>query len=193
MAISHTFEESVILLERVALGMSLMNAQSLNMDELRLCLKNDDRNIEECLRFDLIRKEDDDCYSFKHNAFREWLVAHYLSREGLGKAKELATHPNGRIKPEWYNIIMLWVTMYGKDKKEEIDGILDWLKAASLDLVIYLDRDMLDENTRNSVFKGLMLEYKSLGIRMSNIMMQDYKNLLEHSSATFPRPHVLAI
>lgn len=177
-AISHTFEESVILLERVALGMSLMNAQSLNMDELRLCLKNDDRSIEECLRFDLIRKEDDDCYSFKHNAFREWLVAHYLSREGLGKAKELATHPNGRIKPEWYNIIMLWVTMYGKDKKEEIDGILDWLKAASLDLVIYLDRDMLDENTRNSVFKGLMLEYKSLGIRMSNIMMQDYKNLL---------------
>ena len=68
--------------------------------------------------------------------------------------------------------------MYGKDKQEDILAILDWLKKASLDLVIYIDPGMLDEVTRNKVFKGLLLEYKSLGIRMSNIMAQDYTNLL---------------
>ena len=73
---------------------------------------------------------------------------------------------------------MLWVSMYGKDKQEDILAILDWLKKASLDLVIYIDPGMLDEVTRNKVFKGLLLEYKSLGIRMSNIMAQDYTNLL---------------
>lgn len=177
-AVNHSFEESVVLLERVALGMSLMNTQTLSKDEIQVCLQNNPANIEECLRFDLLKLEDDDRQSFKHNSFREWLVAHYLSRKGLSKAKQLATHPNGRIKPEWYNIIMLWVSMYGKDKKEDILAILDWLKKASLDLVIYIDRDMLDENTRNNVFKGLLLEYKSLGIRMSNIMSQDYKDLL---------------
>ena len=174
----HSFDESVLLLERVAIGMSLMNAQTLGRDEMKECLKNDDANLEECLRYDLLQKEDEERYSFKHNAFREWLVAHYLSREGLDKAKQLATHPNGRIKPEWYNIIMLWVSMYGNDKKKEILAIHDWLKKASLDLVIYIDRDMLDENTRNNVFKGLLLEYKSLGIRMANILSQDYIEIL---------------
>lgn len=172
----HSFEESVRLMERVALGLSLMNAQSLNKEELRICLQNDDNNVEECLRYDLIRDEDGQ-YSFAHNAFREWLVANYLNRYDIERAKQLATHPNGRIKPEWYNIIMLWQSMYGKDKKEEVSAILKWLKQASLDIVIYIDRDMLDDETRNEVFKGLLLEYKSLGIRMSNIMTHDYEDM----------------
>lgn len=173
----HNFDESLKLLERVALALSLMNVQSLNKDELQTCLGNDE-NVTECLRYDLIQCEDG-AYSFKHNAFREWLVANYLLREGLNRAKQLATHPNERIKPEWYNIIMLWVSMYGENKQDEINAILDWLKQASMDLVIYIDRKMLDERIRNEVFKGLLLEYKSLGIRMSNIMLQDYKNLLD--------------
>lgn len=179
----HSFEESVQLMERVALGLSLTNAQSLNKEELRICLQNNNDNVEECLRYDLIRNEEG-LYSFTHNAFREWLVANYLNRHGIEKAKQLATHPNGRIKPEWYNIIMLWLSMYGKDKKEEVSAILKWLKKASLDLVIYIDRDMLDDETRNEVFKGLLLEYKSLGIRMSNIMTRDYEDLWRFAYST---------
>lgn len=179
----HSFEESVRLMERVALGLSLMNTQSLNKEELRMCLQNDDNNVEECLRYDLIRDEDG-LYSFAHNAFREWLVANYLNRYGIERAKQLATHPNGRIKPEWYNIIMLWLSMYGKDKKDEVSAVLKWLKEASLDLVIYIDRDMLDNETRNEVFKGLLLEYKSLGIRMSNIMTHDYEDMWRFAYST---------
>ena len=177
----HSFEESLQLLERVALGLSLTNAQTLSADELRECLFNDD-NVEECLRYDLIRCEDG-LYSFKHNAFREWLVANYLSRSGLKKAKQLATHPNGRIKPEWYNIIMLWVSMYGHDRQDDVNAILEWLKGASLDLVIYIDKEMLDEQIRNEIFKGLLLEYKALGIRMANVMTRDYQDLLAFSQS----------
>lgn len=175
--VEHSFDDSMILLERVALALSLMNVQTLSKKELLECLKNDKNNLDECLRYDLICSEDKR-YSFKHNAFREWLVANYLSKVGLDKVQQLASQPNGKIKPEWYNVIMLWLSMYGKDKKDEINAILGWLKEASLDLVIYIDRDMLGEKTRNDVFKGLLLEYKSLGIRMSNITTQDYKNLL---------------
>ena len=74
--------------------------------------------------------------------------------------------------------------MYGKDKKEEVSAILKWLKKASLDLIIYIDRDMLDYETRNEVFKGLLLEYKSLGIRMSNIMTHDYEDLWRFAYST---------
>lgn len=173
----HSFEESLQLLERVALGLSLTNAQTLNADELRVCLLNED-NVEECLRYDLIRFEDG-LYSFKHNAFREWLVANYLYRSGLKKAKQLATHPNGRIKPEWYNIIMLWVSMYSKDRQGVINAILGWLRDAGLDLVIYIDKKMLTEAICDEVFKGLLLEYKALGIRIANIMTNDYQNLIK--------------
>ena len=72
---------------------------------------------------------------------------------------------------------MLWVSMYGKDRKGDVYEILKWLKGASLDLVVYIDRDMLDEKTRDEVFKGLLLEYKSLGIRMANSLSDDYQNL----------------
>lgn len=173
----HSFQESIRLLERVALALSIMNTQSINGENLLYCLWTE-QNLEECLRYDLLRCEDG-LYSFKHNAFREWLVANYFSHKGIEKAKQLASHPNGRIKPEWYNIIMLWVSMYGKDRKGDVYEILKWLKAASLDLVVYIDRDMLDEKTRDEVFKGLLLEYKSLGISMVNSSSDDYQNLLD--------------
>lgn len=173
----HNYEESLQFLERVALAMSLMNVQSLSDDELKSCLYGNEEIVTECLRYNLIQCEGER-YSFQHNAFREWLVADYLYKEGLQKAKELATHPNGRLKPEWYNIIMLWVSMFGADKKQSVDTVLSWLKESSLELIIYFDKGIVDDKTKDEVFKGVLLEYKSLGIRMSNIMTQDYSNLL---------------
>ena len=38
---------------------------------------------------------------------------------------------------------------------------------------------MLSETIRDEVFKGLLLEYKALGIRMANIMTNDYQDLLK--------------
>ena len=180
--VMHSFEDSVVLLERVAIGLSLMNVQTLSAEELGVCLNNDEKNVTECLRYDLIRCENGR-YSFKHNAFREWLVANYLHGEGIDRAKQLATHPNGRIKPEWYNIVMLWVSMYGLSDKDTVGQILDWLKSASLDVIIHIDKGMVDKVIRDEVFKGLMLEYKSLGIRMSNILQQEYKILLNFAQS----------
>lgn len=177
LAFKHNFEDSVSLLERIALVLSLMNEQSLSEDELKQCLYNKQTYVDECKRYGLIRCEGDR-YSFENNAFREWLVANYLSHEGIKKAKLLAVNRRGNIKPEWYNIIMLWLSMYGKDRKNEINEIFDWLKNSCFELIIYLDKDMLDENTRNYVFEEILLHYKHLGIRMSNITTQDYKNLL---------------
>lgn len=178
----HSIEDAVKLLERVALALSLMNVQTLGYEELKKCLGNNECNVTECLRYDLLRNEDGQ-YSFKYNAFREWLVANYLYREGIEKAKQLAQHPNGRIKPEWYNIVVLWVSMYGNTDVEDVKSILVWLQKASLELVIYIDKGMIEEDVRDSIFKGILLEYKSLGIRMSNILAQDYKNLLDFAQS----------
>ena len=182
LAVRHNFDDSVKLLEKVALGLSLLNVQTLSNEELLKCLGDNQDNVIECLRYDLIRCENGR-YSFKHNAFREWLVANYLKREGIERAKQLAAQPTGRIKAEWYNIIMLWVSMYGKGEENDVQDIIKWLRTASLELIIYIDRDMLSPAVRCEVFKGLMLEYKSLGIRMASIITQDYKNLIEFAKS----------
>jgi len=170
------FDKYVHLLERIALVVSLMNTQSLNKDELYKCADNE-KDIEQCLRFDLIQC-DNFRYSFKQSAIREWLVADYLYRVGIKKAKQLATHPNNHIKKEWYNIIVLWLSMYGNDNQEEISAIFGWLKDVSLELVVYIDRDMIDVTIRHEIFKAILLKYKGLGIRFSNLTTNDYKNLL---------------
>lgn len=176
-------DAAINLLERLALAMSLMNKQTLTEDELNTCLGNDGEKKQECLRYNIIKYENER-YLFEHNAFREWLVAFYLYKKGIETAQILATHPNGRIKPEWYNIIMLWTSMYTQNDQPQVIKMVQWLKTASLELLIYSDHDTLDEDTKNNVFIGIMLEYKALGIRMANILSNDYRNMLEFGQST---------
>lgn len=171
-------EEAIRLLERIAIALSLMPTQTLSYTEIFACLGNNQEKFEECMRYDILRNENGR-YSFIHNAFREWLVANYLYIHGINKAKAFATHPNGRIKPEWYNIIMLWLSMYRKEEKDKIEPIISWLKSASLELLIYIDKNAIEPTARDAIFKGLLLEYKNLGIRMSSLFTSDYKNLLD--------------
>lgn len=170
------FDESLHLLERIALALSLMNKQTLNEEEILECLNNK-TNLEECLRYDIIQCENG-LYSLKHSAFREWLVANYLQRKGIEKAKKLATHPNDQIKQEWYNIIILWLSMFNRESHQEISEVLEWLSEARLELIVHIDKGLLDEDKRNVVFEKILSKYKQLGIRMSIITTRDYTNLL---------------
>ena len=170
-------EEMIAMLERVAVAMSLMNRQTLTEQEFNKCLDDDKQKIDECRRYSVIKFEDE-VFSFVHNAFREWLTATYLHSRGLAKVRQLASLPNGRIKPEWYNIIMLWMGMYGHDEKEKIQENIDWLRVASMDLIIYADSSSLDQDTKDNIFISILQEYKNLGIRMSNILADDYRDML---------------
>ena len=46
-------------------------------------------------------------------------------------------------------------------------------------MLIYVDRDTLDETTKDSIFKGILLEYKSLGIRLSASFTDEYKRMID--------------
>ena len=178
-AYSANSEEVMAMLERVAVAMSLMNRQILTEAEFNMCLDGDQQKIDECKRYRVIKFDtSDDTCSFEHNAFREWLTASYLYKNGLEKARRLSSLPNGRIKPEWYNIIMLWMGMFGPDETDKIKENIEWLKIASMDLIIYADSSSLDPKSRDQIFISILQEYKNLGIRMSNILSDDYRDML---------------
>lgn len=161
-----SFEEALVSLERLALVMSLLNRQWLDLKEFRLCMNGDNARMANCLRFDIIQKEDGK-YFFKHNAFREWLVANFLYSIGPEKTRLLASYSNnGLIKKEWYNILIIWLSFYGKNHSKEIPTILSWLRNGSLDLVTHIDPQLIDTPTRFSFFKRIVLGYKRLGLRL---------------------------
>lgn len=164
-------------LERIALAQSLLNEQTMSYEQILSTVNGDRDELEACNRCDIVKSEDD-VWSFSHNALREYLVAEYLHKNGLITAKRLATHPNGRIKPEWHNIIMLWLSMYGEDENEEVTHTVDWLKESGIELISYIDRDFVDESVRNTIFKSILDQYKNLGIRLGSYGSDDYSRLI---------------
>lgn len=163
------------ILERLALAISLKSGQGLSLDEMNRCFNNDQQKIQECKRFNIVKYENDE-FTFEENAFREWLVAFFLYKKGIEKVKTLATNENGKIKADWHNIIVLWLSMFTEEEETQIDEISKWLRIACKELIIYTEKDLLDEDFRYEIFKGIILEYKELGIRIrqqgSNIYQQ---------------------
>lgn len=175
---SLSLDESLELLKRVALSMSLMSKQSLNDNDMLKCLYNSPKYVELCKRFGILKYENNS-YHFSHNAIREWLVASYLFEQRLEKARILSSYPNGSIKPDWYNIIILWISMYKKEDSDKVRPIIKWLEKTCLELIVHSDSDTIEQDARENIFKGVVLQYKSLGIRIGSILSNEYQQLVK--------------
>lgn len=163
------------LLQRVALAMSMMNNQFLTNEEFEKCLGNDKNKIKECERYDIIRHENDR-YFFINSALREWLVANFLYDKGLDVVKTISVNSNGKVKPEWYNIIILWISMF--HNKDKVSQIVEWLKSACIELVMYSEKESVEEEVRNRIFREILLEYKSLGIMFAYVCSNEHNYLM---------------
>lgn len=175
----NTRNQIIGTLQRIALAIQLLGKQSISEDDLLTCIGEDQETLEECLRIEIIEKDNNDKYTFVHNVFREYMVALYLRDKNPKLMEYYASLPNGWVKPEWYNTIMLWLEMYGEKDKEVIDRAIKWLLRSNQELVSYIDKNFVDVSVRNSVFKGTLLKYKSLGIRMASILSDDYQNMMK--------------
>lgn len=179
----NTRNQIIGTLQRIALAIQLLGKQSISEDDLLTCIGEDQETLEECLRIEIIEKDKNDRYTFVHNVFREYMVALYLHDKNPKLMEYYASLPNGWVKPEWYNTIMLWLEMYGEKDKEVIDRAIKWLLRSNQELVSYIDKNFVDVSVRNSVFKGTLLKYKSLGIRMASILSDDYQNMMKFAQS----------
>lgn len=168
------------ILTRTALAMSLMNRQILSIQEFEECIGNNiDR--EKIIRYDNIlgfNKESEEFF-FVQNAFREWLVAQYLFEKGLPEVKRLASTPAGKVRPDWHNILSIWLSMFGTGDRNALRDITEWLNTSCLELITHVDKDCIDTLAREHVFKGIVLEYKSLGIRIGGMWDSTYRKMIE--------------
>lgn len=179
----NTRHQIICTLQRIALAIQLLGNQSMSEDNMLTCIGEDQETLEECLRIEIIEKDNNGRYTFVHNVFREYMVALYLRDKNPKLMEHYASLPNGWVKPEWYNTIMLWLEMYGEKDKDVIDKTIKWLLRSNQELVSYIDKNFVDVSVRNSVFKGTLLKYKSLGIRMASILSDDYQNMMKFAQS----------
>lgn len=179
----NTRNQIIRTLQRIALTIQLLGNQSISEDDMLTCLGEDQETLEECLRIEIIEKDNNGRYTFVHNVFREYMIALYLRDKDPKLMEYYASLPNGWVKPEWYNTIMLWLEMYGEIDEEAINKTIKWFLRSNQELVSYIDKNFVDISVRNSVFKGTLLKYKSLGIRMASILSDDYQNMMKFAQS----------
>lgn len=170
------FEDVMKGARMVAMCMSMMTVQSMSMRDLAICLEHKEAHMDALIRCDILKREGDNV-TFSQNAFREWLAASFLSECTTEKIRQLTTFPNTQLKPEWNNIVLLWLSML--NGKEAVREAISWLNVAAKDLIVTIDTRMVEESTRNEVFKAVVLNFKSLNSRLP------YRENMERDLARF--------
>lgn len=170
------FEDVMKGARMVAMCMSMMTVQSMSMRDLAVCLEYEEAHMDALIRCDILKREGDNV-TFSQNAFREWLAASFLSECTMEMIRQLTTYPNNQLKPEWNNIILLWLSML--NGKEAVREAISWLNVAAKDLIVTIDTRMVEESTRNEVFKAIVLNFKRLNSRLP------YRENMERNLARF--------
>lgn len=152
-----------IALESMAIGLQLMDKNAFSEDEL-LDLFDDEKQWTRIQRCGLIERENDG-YSFVHNAFKEYLTSVFLDKaKGIDEIQKLSCFSNTKtIKPTWYNVIVIYLSRLSKENKL-FNEIVGWLEKDNEDLLLYVDRQLIDEDKKCAIFISVLEECKKKGV-----------------------------
>lgn len=165
---------------RVAMVMQLTKRQNLTKEELLQVAGNDETLVEDSLRVNLIEK-DGDTYGFIHNAFREYFCARYLMQKAtLPEVQAIVCYKDTtQIKPMWYNVLLLWLTMRAKQNGDVLaDEIVEWLRVDGSSVLVHSDYRYIDQAVRTSIFIDIIESHKQRNQYIGSIKNDDYRKLM---------------
>lgn len=156
-------KEGKIALESMAIGLQLMDKNAFSEDEL-LDLFDDEKQWTRIQRCGLIERENSN-YSFVHNAFKEYLTSVFLDRiKSLDEIQKLCCFNGTKaIKPTWYNVIVIYLSRLSKENTL-FNEIVEWLEKDNEDLLLYVDRRLIDEEKRCAIFISILKECEKRGV-----------------------------
>lgn len=160
---SRMVKEGRAALESMAVGLQLMDKNAFSEDEL-LDLFDDEKQWTRIQRCGLIERENSN-YSFVHNAFKEYLTSVFLDRiKSLDEIQKLCCFNGTKaIKPTWYNVIVIYLSRLSKENTL-FNEIIEWLEKDNEDLLLYVDRRLLDEDKRCAIFISILNECEKKGV-----------------------------
>ena len=142
-------------LQKLSFSMQLMHRQELvNGSEYQRLFSPEEREL---MNESGLLERHGDKLQFTHNNFREYLAAKELDSYPLDTQLSFIQQ-DGTIYPKWVNTLGY---LCGLDEKGEL---LSWLTENAPDVLVKLERDRVDAETRNRVFQDLFSYYESRGL-----------------------------
>ena len=173
-------------LERIAVVMqSYVNDFILNYPELRRCLDENERMLELIQRSNLIIPIGNDKYKFSENAYREYLAADYVSKQEFNTILSFVKYDNAdSIRQQWANVVIILLSILFNENKAKFEQLLKWLVDHEPEFILFLEKNTVDKNTRETVFRKLLSHYREQKRLIAPVNHQTSKKIMEFAEST---------
>ncbi len=168
------------LLQKMAVAMQLMGLNEMDKEDLLGLFDNQYDDYNRVLRSGLIEHGENNGYGFTHNSFKEYFVArHLLTLNGMDIIQKLSCYAGTRVvRTGWSNTMALLLTQLPKDS-ELSKKILEWIVADNKELLLYVERNLLEEKERTRIFKEILQWHKEKNLRFADMGTSRYEDLME--------------
>lgn len=172
------FEEATLMeiLMRMALVLQLTGKMQLEKEELVKIVGEE--GAERLIRNDLITVGA--VYGFKYNSIKEYLIARNLRAKSLAEVEgRVCFRDREEINPVWRNVLMLWLQLVCSEEGRLSQDVVDWIMTTDRTLLVACDSRALDDDTRLSVFRSIMVEMRERK-QFISIINNDFYSRLYH-------------
>ena len=168
------------LLQKMAVAMQLMGLNEISKEELLSLFDNQYDDYNRVLRSGLIESGDNNGYGFTHNSFKEYFVARYLLMlNSTEEIQKLSCYAGTRVvRTGWSNTVALLLAQLPKDSDLSKE-ILEWIVTDNKELLLYVERQMLEEKERARIFKEILQWHKEKNLRFADMGTSRYEDLME--------------
>lgn len=167
------------LLGTMALAMQIMGVSYITKNDILKLFDNNYDDFNRVLRSGLIEDAEEKGYEFTHNSFKEYFVSRYLlTLDTLDEIQKLCCYQFTKIvRTGWYNTVALLLSQLPKES-ELSKEILAWIVNDNKELVLYIDRNLFDEQQRSDIFKDIITWHKSKDLRIADFVSSKYEDLM---------------
>ena len=168
------------LLQKMAVAMQLMGLNEMGKEDILSLLDHQYDDYNRILRSGLIEHGDNNGYCFTHNSFKEYFVACYLlTLNSLEKIQKLSCYAGTKVvRTGWSNTVALLLAQLPKDS-ELSKKILEWIVADNKELLLYVERNLLEEKERTQIFMEILQWHKEKNLRFADMGTSRYEDLME--------------
>lgn len=168
------------LLQKMAVAMQLMGLNEMDKEDILSLLDHQYDDYNRILRSGLIEHGENNGYCFTHNSFKEYFVACYLlTLNSIEKIQKLSCYAGTKVvRTGWSNTVALLLAQLPKDS-EQSKKILEWIVADNKELLLYVERNLLQEKDRTRIFKEILQWHKEKNLRFADMGTSRYEDLME--------------
>lgn len=154
-------ERKLEIVKLLAFSMAQLGVNKIKKNDIKNFITT--KTERDILRFFSVLKSENDSYQFSHNLIQEYLSATCLINVEIESVIDIISYQPDlkKIKNKWYNPLSFYILL--KDNHQN-RALIEWLINNEPEVIINIEPDKLNSQTRFSIFTGIINKYKNKGI-----------------------------